>query len=269
MRLSGTKRTTNKISESISRMSFIKNIFGKKEDLNYPALADYSSVTVDMHSHLIPGIDDGSKTMQESIDLIKQYIALGFKKLITTPHIMSDAFRNTPEIILGGLDKLRAAAKAEGLNVEIEAAAEYYFDEDFRKFIREKKLLTINKKYVLFEVSYINPPDNISQVIFDIQIAGFTPVLAHPERYPYWYNKFEEYHKFKEAGVLLQLNTNSLEGYYGPEAKKIGQRMINENMIDFIGSDMHGIRHMEAMQRCVKEKHLSKVVSQGIKNSSL
>ena len=250
-------------------MSFLKNIFRKKEEIDYPALKDYSSIGTDMHSHLIPGIDDGSKTMEESLDLIRKYIALGYRKLITTPHIMSDAYRNTPDIILGGLDRLREAVQKEGLKIELDAAAEYYFDEDFRKFIKEKKLLTISGKYVLFEVSYMNAPDNISQVIFDIQVAGYIPILAHPERYPFWYQKFEEYHKFKDAGVLLQLNTNSLCGYYGPDAKKIGERLINERLIDFIGSDMHGVRHMAALEKCIHEKYLWKVVSQGVKNSTL
>lgn len=250
-------------------MSFLSNIFRKKDDITYDPIADYSAVAVDMHSHLIPGIDDGSKSMEESLTLIKKFIGLGYKKLITTPHIMSDAFRNTPDIILSGLDKLRAAVKAEGLPVELDAAAEYYFDEDFSKVIREKKLLTINGKYVLFEVSYINSPDNINQVIFDIHVAGYTPILAHPERYPFWYHRFEEYHKLKESGVLFQLNTNSLSGYYGPEAKKLGERLINERMIDFIGSDMHGDRHMAALERSLNEKHLWKLHAQGLKNASL
>lgn len=250
-------------------MTFLKNIFRRKEEINYPQISDYSSIATDMHSHLIPGIDDGSKTMEESIELIRKFIALGYKKLITTPHIMSDSYRNTPEIIMGGLDKLRAAVQREGLSIELDAAAEYYFDEVFTKLIKEKKLLTISGKYVLFEVSYMNAPDNISQVIFEIQVAGYTPILAHPERYPFWYHRFEEYYKFKEAGVMLQLNTNSLCGYYGPEAKKIGERMVNEKLIDFIGSDMHGMRHMAALERCLNEKHLFKLAAQGMKNSTL
>jgi protein-tyrosine phosphatase len=250
-------------------MSFLNRIFRKKEGINYPEVHDYSWVGVDMHSHLIPGIDDGSKNMEESIDLIRKYKSLGFRKLITTPHIMSDAYRNTPEIILGGLDKLRTAVKNEGIDMELDAAAEYYFDEDFTRLIREKKLLTIGGKYLLFEVSYMNAPDNINQVVFDIQVAGLTPILAHPERYPFWYHDFDRYHQFREAGVLLQLNTNSLGGYYGPEAKKIAERMINEGMVDFIGSDMHGMRHMDALNRAVREKSIWKLAAQGIKNSTL
>jgi protein-tyrosine phosphatase len=250
-------------------MSFLKNLFGKKEDLNYPEVHDYSWVGVDMHSHLIPGIDDGSKSMEESLDLIRNYSSLGFRKLITTPHIMSDAYRNTPEIILGGLDKLRTAVKNEGIAMELDAAAEYYFDEAFTKHIKEKNLLTIGGKYLLFEVSYMNAPENVNQVIFDIQIAGLIPILAHPERYPFWYNDFDRYYKLKESGVMLQLNTNSLSGYYGPDAKKIAERMINEGLIDFIGSDMHGARHMEALGKSLKEKHLWKLAAHGILNSSL
>lgn len=250
-------------------MAFLNNIFRRKEEINYPPVTDFSSFITDIHSHLIPGIDDGSKTMEESIDLIKRYKTLGFRKLVTTPHIMSDAFRNTPDIILSGLDKLREAVRQEGLDIEIDAAAEYYFDEDFVKLIKQKNLLTIGGKYVLFEVSYMNAPDNILQVIFDIQIAGYTPILAHPERYPFWYNRFEEYHKLKESGSLLQLNTNSLSGYYGPEAKKIAEKMVDANMIDFIGSDMHGVRHMAALERTVNEKHLWKLASHGMKNSTL
>jgi len=250
-------------------MSFFSRIFGKKEIIDYQPLADYSVFAVDMHSHLIAGIDDGSRTIEESIDLIRKYHALGFRKLITTPHIMSDAYRNTPEIILGGRDKLREAVKNEGLNIELEAAAEYYFDEGFTKFIKDKNLLTIAGKYVLFEVSYMNAPDNINKVIFDLQVAGYIPLLAHPERYPFWYQKFEEYYRLKESGVLFQLNTNSLVGYYGPEAKKIAERMVNENLVDFIGSDMHGSRHMDALQRCLGEKYLWKLAAQGVKNASL
>jgi tyrosine-protein phosphatase YwqE len=115
----------------------------------------------------------------------------------------------------------------------------------------------------------MNAPDNVNQVIFDIQVAGYTPILAHPERYPFWYHDFDRYHQFKEKGVALQLNTNSLCGYYGPEAKKIAERMINEGLIDFVGSDLHGLRHMEALNRCLREKHLWKIAAKGIKNSTL
>jgi tyrosine-protein phosphatase YwqE len=250
-------------------MSFLKNIFGKKEAFNFPPLHDYAAVVTDIHSHLIPGIDDGSQSMEDSLALIRSYKELGFKKLVTTPHVMSDSYRNTPEIILGGLEQLRAAVAAEGLDMEVQAAAEYYFDEQLPRLIETKNILAINDKYLLFEISYMNPPDNIAQVVFDMNLKGYTPLLAHPERYPFWYNRFEEYYKLKDAGVLFQINTISLVGYYGPVAKKIAERMINEKMVDFIGSDMHGDRHMAALKHCLAEKYLWKLVSEGVRNSSL
>lgn len=251
-------------------MGSLKSFFTRKKvDPEFPPLTDLSGFEIDVHSHLIPGIDDGVQTLEESIEMIKALSALGFKKLITTPHIMSDYFRNTPEIILAGLETVRAEIQKQGIPIELDAAAEYYLDEEFINKIKGEKLLTFGKNYVLFEVSYINPPDTLSSIIFELIVHGYTPVLAHPERYPFWYNKFEEYHRIKEAGVLFQLNTNSLVGYYGHPAKKIAERMIDENLIDFIGSDLHGQRHLNALQKVSAETYLSKLAAQGVRNNTL
>jgi tyrosine-protein phosphatase YwqE len=251
-------------------MSIFSSIFGKKEkEPGYPELHDLSALAVDMHSHLIPGIDDGVKSIEESLEMIRGFAALGYKKLITTPHVMSDYYRNTPEIILEGLEKVRSAVKAENIPIQIEASAEYYLDEMFVTKLQNKEILKFGANYLLFEISYVNPPENILSAIFEINVHGFTPVLAHPERYPFWYDKFEEFEKIREAGALLQLNVNSLTGYYGPGAKAIAEKMIDRNMIDFIGSDLHGQRHLDALNRVIKEKSLRKLLSHGVKNSSL
>lgn len=249
-----------------SLFSFFKS---KPKEPEYPAISNLASFKTDIHSHLIPAIDDGVQSMDESLDMIKSMVALGFKKIVTTPHIMSDYFRNTPEIILSGLDQVREAAAKAGIDVQLEAAAEYYLDEDFPVKLQKGNLLTIGGKYLLFEVSYVNPPDNLYNMIFEMNIKGYTPILAHPERYPFWYGKFEEYHKIREAGALFQLNTNSLVGYYGPGAKKIAERMIDENMIEFIGSDLHGQRHLEALQKVHLQKHLWKLATLGTLNASI
>jgi protein-tyrosine phosphatase len=251
-------------------MSFFGSLFsGKKKEPDYPEVHDFSSVITDIHSHLIPGIDDGVQTMEESLDMIRAFSQLGYKNLWTTPHIMSDYFKNTPEIILEGLEKVRAAVKSAGIEMNISAAAEYYLDEYFLKKLKEKNVLTIADKYLLFEVSYINPPDNLHSVIFDINVAGYTPILAHPERYNYWFEKFDEYKKVKEEGALLQINVNSLTGYYGKLSKRTAERLIDENMVDFIGSDLHGPRHMDSLSRVVDEKYFWKLMAQGVKNSLL
>ena len=158
----------------------IFSLFGKKKEKQKgPALK------IDLHSHLIPGIDDGSKSMEESLTLLKGMEALGYEKVITTPHIMFDTYKNTPKIINEGLLSLREAAKFEGIDVEIEAAAEYYLDEGFYDHLHSDEVMSINGKYLLFETSYVSKPLQLEEMIFEIGTAGYTPLMAHPERYRY------------------------------------------------------------------------------------
>jgi protein-tyrosine phosphatase len=251
-------------------MNFLKSIFsGKSKEPVFPPITDYSGVSTDIHSHLIPNIDDGVKSDEESAEMLRAFANLGYKKVITTPHVMHDHYRNTPEIIRQGLEKIKAVAAKENIPLTIEAAAEYYLDEGFSEKLASGKILTINGKYLLFEISYMNPPDNLSQALFDIGIAGFIPLLAHPERYPFWYPKFDEYRRLKDQGVLFQLNIGSIAGYYGAGPKKIAEQLIDENLVDFIGSDLHGDRHLQAMRLALHDKYLWKLVGRGIKNSSL
>lgn len=238
----------------------------KKED-SIPA--DFSAVVTDMHSHLIPGIDDGSKSMEESIKLIKELCELGYKKLITTPHIMSDFYKNTPEIIMDGLEKVRAAVREECLPVTINAAAEYYLDDGFVHKLETEKLLTLKDNYLLFEISYVNAPENMLEIIFRMQVLGYKPIMAHPERYPFWFNNIDFYKSLRDQGVLLQINVNSLAGYYGPEAKKLAEKMIDNEMVDLIGTDTHAIKHIQALNKCTKEKYFRKVIEFNLLNKHL
>lgn len=238
-------------------MNIFKNIFSKKEEL---PLIDFSSIRCDIHSHLVPGIDDGSQTMEDTIRLIKVQYDLGIRKFITTPHIMSDFYKNTPEIILPGVEEIRNVLAQENLDVEIYGAAEYYFDEVFVRRIETEKLMTFGDNYLLFEISFINCPDNLKDTIFKMQLQGYKPILAHPERYPFFYNHFEEYRNIRDSGVLLQININSLGGYYGGDAKSIAEKLIDNKMVDLIGSDMHHMRHAECFQRVPKEKYFRKLL---------
>jgi protein-tyrosine phosphatase len=251
-------------------MSFLGKIFsGKPKEPVYPPVIDFSGVHTDIHSHLIPGIDDGVKSIEESFEMLKAFSSLGYKKIVTTPHIMSDYFKNTPEIIHAGLETMREVISKEGLDITMDAAAEYYLDEVFVQKLKKEKLLTIGNKYLLFEISYINPPDYLLNVVFEINVAGYTPLLAHPERYNFWYNKLDEYKKIKDAGALFQLNVNSLTGYYGTAAKKTAELLIDENMIDFIGSDLHGARHMDSLHHVINDRHFRKLMALGVKNNTI
>jgi tyrosine-protein phosphatase YwqE len=216
-----------------------------------------------MHSHFIPGIDDGAKTIEDSVNLITAMHDFGYTKIITTPHIMGDNYRNTPEIILSGLKNVKKAVAEKGIKIELEAASEYYIDYDFEKKIEKEPLLTFGKNYVLVEVSYLNAPENLYKIIFQMQLKGYKVVLAHPERYNYWHDNFEMYENFIDRNVYLQVNINSLTGYYSQETKKIAEELINKNMISFIGSDCHRKDHIEVIKKAVYEKHFEKLLSSG------
>ncbi|CAN5233760.1 capsular polysaccharide biosynthesis protein [soil metagenome] len=242
-------------------MSIFSNIF-KKSSSEEPI--DLGILNCDVHSHFIPGIDDGAQTMKDSIELLKAIEDMGYRKVITTPHVMSDFFRNSKTIISTGLEQVRAAAKAEGINLEIDAAAEYYLDYDLERKLTEERLLTFGTDYLLFEVSYMNAPDNLDQFIFQLQTNGYRPVLAHPERYPFWFSKnLEQFEKLKSKGVLFQMNINALTGHYSPATKKVAEQMIDNGWYEFIGSDCHHAGHIEMMKKVRKEKSLRKLIESG------
>lgn len=248
-------------------MGLFSSLFGAKKNAEP---IDMNGVLVDMHSHLIPGIDDGSKTMQETIELIRNFKELGYQKLITTPHIMSDFYKNTPEIITSGLEKVRAELERQNIKMPIEAAAEYYIDYEFIDKVQKQKLLTFGDGFILVEISYLNEPDGLDSVIFELQTSGYKVILAHPERYPFWYNNFERYSSLKDKDIFFQININSLAGHYSPGAKAIAEKLITHNMVDFIGSDCHHANHMGMMQRTLSNASLHHLLASGkLKNHLL
>jgi len=230
----------------------------KKSEEKREITFDYSSVIVDMHSHVLPGIDDGAQTPQDSVELIRQMMALGIKKIIATPHIMADYYKNTAETINGALDILKAELVKEKIDIVVEAAAEHYFDESFESRIDEGKLMIMGDNYVLFEFSFISPPPNVIKIIQKLLALGHKPILAHPERYPYM--DVEQFQMLRGQGLLFQLNTISLTGYYGKEAKKLAENLIDAQLIDFISSDMHHLRHADALKNALKMPYLEKVM---------
>lgn len=248
-------------------MSWFSKLFKKEEIL--PA-AELSGLKVDMHSHLIPGIDDGSKSIEDSIEMLRKFKSMGYKKVITTPHVMSDFYRNTPEIILGGMKDVQQELKRQNIDIEFEAAAEYYLDENLPSKVEDGSLLTFGNNYVLFELPFITEPPNFSSFIFELQTNGYKPILAHPERYGFWYKDFEKFRNVKDRGVDLQLNILSLVGHYGPEAQKIAEQLIDENLITFLASDCHNVMHQQGLELARTKKYFHKLLNSGLlKNSEL
>ena len=228
-----------------------------------------------MHSHLLPGLDDGAETVEHSLDLLRALRELGFRKLIMTPHIMGDFYKNTPESIRAALEQLRAAAAAAGLgDVELDCAAEYYLDEFLgHKLADGTEMLTFggDKRYLLFETSYMNEPLNLFETIFELKAQGYRPVLAHPERYTYLYGRFGEIEKLRQDhGVLLQVNLNSLAGYYSPAAKKVAEQLVDGGLVDFVGTDTHHLRHTDTLlRRTLSQPHMAKLRQLPLLNNTL
>ncbi|WP_421946217.1 tyrosine-protein phosphatase [Pedobacter sp.] len=223
---------------------------------------NFSTIGTDMHSHIIPSIDDGAQSLKDSLLLAEQFKSLGFNKLIATPHVMADYFRNTPDTINRGLEVLQKGLEEAKIDLKVEAAAEYYLDETLEKKVKQKQVLTFGAQYILFELSYINEPQNLFEIIKLIMDTGYTPVLAHPERYPYYYSSIENLHKIKESGCLLQLNSIALTGYYGSGAKKVADEMVEHHLVDFIGSDMHHLKHAAALENSLLTSGMSTLLTQ-------
>lgn len=242
------------------------SIFRKPEVLEP---IDFGTIAVDMHSHLIPGIDDGSPDMDSTIAMLAKFESMGYRKVITTPHIFSDYYKNTPEIILGGLAKVKATAKQLGLSIVVEAAAEYYYDEYLLEQIKAKNILTFGDNYVLVEFAFMNEPTGADHLFFELQAAGYKPILAHFERYTYWHGSVDKAQQFREKGVKIQLNINSLTGHYGPEVKKQGELLVDQNLVDFAGSDCHRIDHLMKMEKYAQLPYFHKLLKNNLLNSSL
>lgn len=232
--------------------------------------ASANALLTDIHSHLIPGIDDGAQTLDDSLYLIKQFKELGYTKLITTPHVMSDTYRNTPTIILDGLAKLNTSLKENQIDITIEAAAEYYLDENLMSMLNNNEpLLTFGKKYLLFETNFLNEPFNLKEFIFLAATRGYKPVLAHPERYMYLQSALDKSEDLINRGVLFQINISSITGHYSKAVQTTANKLIDKGWVHFLGSDCHHAKHAEQVQLARKAKYFQKALTLPLLNNSL
>lgn len=207
---------------------------------------------VDIHSHLLPGIDDGARTIKKTIKLAKAFEELGISQFVTTPHISHYVWNNSEENIVLRLQETQVLLQEENNTIPFKAAAEYFIDDWFQNHIKTEKLLTLKDNYILVEISYLSAPLNLYKIIFEIQLAGYIPVLAHPERYLYYHKNFVEYEKLKKAGCLFQLNLLAVTGYYGSEITKTAALLLKKGMYDFSGTDVHHGRHIESLNQKIK-----------------
>ncbi|HXB05498.1 MAG TPA: CpsB/CapC family capsule biosynthesis tyrosine phosphatase [Puia sp.] len=224
-----------------------------------------------MHSHLIPGIDDGAKDLESSVRLIRGLRSLGYRKIITTPHINGEGFPNTPAVIRAGLETVRAELLRQQIDIELHVAAEYLVDEHFMTALENgEAFLTLKDNLLLVEFSFIVPAINVLEILFDLQVKGYKPVLAHPERYLYFAGNKAWYDRLRDAGCIFQLNLLSLIGYYGKGSQQLAEFLIKRKYIDLLGTDLHHERHLEMLRSPALFKKVDRLLESGmIRNAQL
>lgn len=225
------------------------SIFSKKSDSDNKLF-----FTTDMHSHVVPGIDDGSPSVERSVELVQRMMGWGLEKLIVTPHVTQDTFENTPEIIEEAYGQLQTGLKEAGIELEMDHSAEYRIDEQFVEQVEKGMVRPLYGDYLLVENSFIQEPYNLDEILFQLSMKGFTPILAHPERYFYYYDRPERYEQLHNNGILFQVNLLSLAGYYGKDQKKFAEMLVDMDFVDFLGTDLHRRTHADVLDKYLASK---------------
>lgn len=239
------------------------SIFSKK---NF--LVDHLDGFIDIHNHILPGIDDGAKNIYASIELIKEFGEFGVSDFICTPHIMDNYYPNDVSSINESRSLLKNALTMHNIDgVTLRPAAEHMIDANFENLLNSNQVMPLNHDHLLVEMSYLQPSINFDTAVKRIRDKQFFVVLAHPERYVYFHVDFKHYHSYKAMGILFQLNLLSIGGYYGKRIQKIALKLLDEDMFDFIGTDVHHIRHLNFLKKHVKlnDKTMDKILGLIIK----
>jgi len=243
------------------------NLFRKKTT----DTASLLPVQVDMHSHILPGIDDGAPDVETSLVLVRGLYDLGIRTCIATPHIIGDLYRNSDETIEPALAKLRQACAAAAIPMQITAAAEYMLDDYFMELLQgPARLRTLKHNLLLTELPYIAEPVNMPEMLFHIITGGYQPVLAHPERYLYFHHNYEQYSWLKDQGFILQVNFLSLTGYYGKNVARAARYLLDKGLAGMVGTDLHHGRHLAALQSAENQQLFRKYIKDtGLQNKEL
>ena len=219
-------------------------------------LVDQLEGFVDIHNHILPGIDDGAKNVEESIELIKAFNEFGVKDFICTPHIMHHYYENNSKTIKNAHKQLENKLKSTGLKVSLNYAAEHMIDDNFENLLKSNEVMPLDQGHLLIEMSYLQPSINFEIAVGKIQEKQMFPVLAHPERYAYLHNDFSKYQYYRSLGIKFQLNLLSLGGYYGKEIKKVACKLLDKDLVDYLGSDVHNSRQIKSLQNVKIENGL-------------
>jgi len=238
---------------------------------NKPAtVSDFSFLGTDMHSHIVPGVDDGSDSVETSLELLRGFVEMGYRKIVTTPHTRPDYFPNTEADLRAGFERLKPAIAQANLPIEVEMASEYFVDYEFLQQQDINNLLTFAGKHLLIELSTYQPPPNLFDTLFQLKIKGYQLILAHPERYGYYASDFQQFEKLKDFGCQFQVNLLSLTGNYGKPTRDLAMKFFKQKMVDFLGTDMHNVKHLDSLKVMQQDGKLMRfVLEQEFRNASL
>lgn len=226
-----------------------------KKSSNEPKGLFYST---DIHCHIVPGVDDGARAVEDSLSLVSKECVWGIKRIFCTPHITEETFENTPETLSKAFDVLKQNVDKAGIKIDLDYSAEHRLDPYFQSQFEKGAVRPLPNNYLLVENSFVQEAWNLDQQVYNLSIKGFKPILAHPERYHYYITNRDRYEQLHSVGLLFQVNLLSLSGYYGKEQKRTAEWLIEKNMVDFLGSDMHHMRHAEAIDRYIAGKDYKK-----------
>lgn len=243
--------------------------FLHKDDTQLVALRDLG-IKCDIHSHLLPNLDDGSQSVKDSIDLIRGLKEYGYDKIIVTPHVMNGFYNNSNESITNALNLLKEELGRQQIDIDINAGAEYYIDYDFMQSLDHKEMMTIGNKMLLFECSFTNPHSIFDETVFKMQINGYTPVLAHPERYLYWHGNLDKMKDLHDRGIMFQINLLSIANAYSPSVNKEAKTLIENGLCDFIGTDLHNAEQLSIIRNaCIPARLFERLKSLNLQNNCL
>ncbi len=218
--------------------------------------------STELHCHIVPGVDDGSASLKESIEICKRLKALGVNKILATPHCTESTFENTVETIEPQFNSLVEGLASEGVDLELHFSFEYRIDDNFLNIFNNKQIKPLPGNYVLVENSFIQPSWNLENTLYELKIQGYKPILAHPERYAYYVADKSMYTKLYDQGTLFQVNILSLAGFYGKGVQRTALWLLEKGYIDFIGTDCHNMTHVEAIEDFLKSKAYQKIKDQ-------
>ena len=213
----------------------------------------------DVHCHILPGVDHGATDIQNGLQLMKAEMEIGINRFIFTPHVTKSTFENNPDTILPAFEVFKQAIKDNGIDAEVAVSAEYRIDELSLDQIQNKQHIAMPNDHILLENAYLQERLDLDEIIFDVQVKNLTPILAHPERFKYYAINKQRFVQLHNAGALFQVNIMSFTGYFGETAKQSAKWLLDHDLIDLLGSDIHNMEHVEVIRNFLNTKEYERI----------